>query len=127
MAEKLRVVIADDEPMVCVVVKKCIHWEELHLELVGIAYDGQELLQRIRKEQPDLVVTDIDMPEMNGLELIEQVRRENLDCKFIILGDFRGFGAATIISALFVGKVLTLLQKCIGGKLRRIAGITQSV
>ena len=43
MSEKLRVLIADDEPMVCVVVKKCIHWEELGLELAGVASDGQEL------------------------------------------------------------------------------------
>lgn len=91
MSETLRVVIADDEPRVCVVVKKCVHWDELNLELVGVAYDGKELLEIITKTRPDLVITDIDMPEMNGLELIEQVRKENIDCKFIIISGYRQF------------------------------------
>ena len=59
MNEKLRVLIADDEPMVCVVVKKCIYWEKLGMELAGVASDGQELMDLIKKEKPDIVITDI--------------------------------------------------------------------
>ncbi|MGL5435650.1 MAG: response regulator [Lachnospiraceae bacterium] len=91
MSETLRIVIADDEPKVCIVVQKCVHWEELNLELVGIAHDGQQLFEKIITEKPDLVITDIDMPEMNGLELIEQVRKQNIDCKFIIISGYRQF------------------------------------
>lgn len=91
MSEKLRVIIADDEPMVCVVVKKCIHWEELELELAGIAYDGEELLDKIRNQKPDLVITDISMPERSGLDLIEQVRKDGLNCHFIIISGYRQF------------------------------------
>lgn len=91
MSEKLKVIIADDEPLICVVVQKCIHWQELNLELVGIAHDGNELLRMIHENRPDLVITDIDMPEMNGLEMIEQVRKADLDCKFVILSGYRQF------------------------------------
>lgn len=91
MSERLRVVIADDEPKVCVVVQKCIHWDELELELTGIAHNGKDLLDRILETKPDLVVTDIDMPEMNGLELIETVRKSDIDCKFIIISGYRQF------------------------------------
>lgn len=91
MSEKLRVLIADDEPMVCVVVKKCIHWEELGLELAGVASDGQELMDLIKKEKPDIVITDISMPELSGLDLIENVRKEGAACRFIIISGYRQF------------------------------------
>lgn len=91
MSENLRVIIADDEPMVCVVVKKCVHWETLGLELAGIAYDGEELLSLIRSSKPDIVITDISMPELSGLDMIEEVRKEGLNCKFIIISGYRQF------------------------------------
>lgn len=91
MFEKLKVVIADDEPRVCVVIQKSIHWEELELELVGIAHNGKALLDKILETKPDLVVTDIEMPEMNGLELIETVRKADIDCKFVIVSGYRQF------------------------------------
>ena len=91
MSEILRVVIADDEPRVCIVVQNCVHWDELNLELVGVAHNGIDLFEQIRETKPDLVITDIDMPEMNGLELIEAVRKQNIDCKFIIISGYRQF------------------------------------
>lgn len=91
MSEKLKVVITDDEPKVCVVVQKCVHWEDLELELVGTAHNGKELLDKILETKPDLVITDIDMPEMNGLELIETVRKAEIKCKFIIISGYRQF------------------------------------
>lgn len=91
MAEKMKVMIADDEPMVCVVVKSCIKWEELNLELVGVAHDGKELLSKISVEKPDIVITDISMPEINGLDLIERIRKQNVKCKFIIISGYRQF------------------------------------
>lgn len=91
MAEKIKVMIADDEPMVCVVVKSCIKWDELNLELAGVAHDGKELLSKISEEKPDIVITDISMPEINGLDLIERIRKENVKCKFIIISGYRQF------------------------------------
>lgn len=91
MDEKLRVMIADDEPMVCVVVQHSIHWQELGMELTGVAHDGLELLEKIKEKKPDIVITDISMPELSGLELIEQIRKENLECKFIIISGYRQF------------------------------------
>lgn len=91
MSERLRVVIADDEPKVCIVVQKCVHWEELNLDLVGVAHNGVELLEKISETKPDMVITDIDMPEMNGLELIEAVRKQNIDSRFIIVSGYRQF------------------------------------
>lgn len=91
MSERLKVIIADDEPKVCVVIQKSIHWDELELEMVGIAHNGKELLDKILETKPDIVITDIEMPEMNGLELIETVRKADIDCKFIIVSGYRQF------------------------------------
>lgn len=87
----LKVIIADDERMVCVVIEKCIHWEELGMELVGIAYDGNDLFEQIQQKRPDIVITDISMPERNGLDLIELVRKENIKCRIVIISGYRQF------------------------------------
>ncbi|MDY3917399.1 MAG: response regulator [Candidatus Limivivens sp.] len=91
MTERLKVMIADDEPMVCVVVQSSIHWEELELELVGVAHDGLGLMEKMKAAKPDIIITDISMPELGGLDFIEQVRRENGTCRFIIISSYRQF------------------------------------
>lgn len=87
----LKVAIADDEPMICVVIQKCIHWEELGLEQVGVASDGYELLELVHKESPDIVITDINMPGLNGLELIEACRKEKSRARFVIITGYKQF------------------------------------
>lgn len=91
MAEKIKVIIADDEPRVCVVIQNCIRWEELGMELVGVAHNGKELLDQIGQYVPDIVITDISMPEINGMDLIEQTRKQNVNCRFIIISGYRQF------------------------------------
>ena len=63
--------IADDEPLIRNGVKKIIDWESLGFSEIFLAEDGQEALDIIRKNHVDLVLTDIVMPFMDGLELTE--------------------------------------------------------
>lgn len=91
MEEKLRVILADDEPMICVVVQSCIHWQELGLEHVGTAYSGQELIDMIETEKPDIVVTDIRMPGLTGLDAIERIGQQRTECHFIVLTGYQQF------------------------------------
>lgn len=63
-----KVMIADDEPFVREGLKILIDWKDMGYELVSICSDGKELLDAIEKEQPDLVILDIRMPVINGLE-----------------------------------------------------------
>lgn len=65
----LKVLIADDEPRVGQLVKNLIHWDELGLSFVDICRDGRTALERIEQEQPEIVITDIRMPVLTGLEL----------------------------------------------------------
>lgn len=85
------VIIADDEQLICELLKSLINWEELRLELIGEVYNGFELYQEILDKHPDIVVTDISMPQMDGIELIGRIRKEGIPCHFVIVSGYRQF------------------------------------
>lgn len=85
------VMIADDEPSICELIRHLIRWEELGLAFMGSVHDGQELYQAIVQRRPDVVISDVVMPRMTGLDIIRRVREEGLDCSFIIISGHRHF------------------------------------
>lgn len=87
----LKVLICDDEGKVCKLIKNLIEWDELGLSLCGIAYTGQKALEIIESRRPDIVVTDIRMPDLDGLELVKRVRELNPDTQFIIISGYQYF------------------------------------
>ena len=89
--KKNKVLIADDEELICVLLQKIIQWEELNLELAGVVNNGADLFEAINEKHPDIVITDICMPGMDGIELIKKVRYEQIPCKFIIVSGYRQF------------------------------------
>lgn len=86
-----KVVIADDEWMIREGVKKLIDWEEFGFEIVGLASNGQEALDLYRQTMPDLIVSDIRMPMMDGLALIKHIRTENESIEFLVLSGYADF------------------------------------
>ncbi len=80
-----KVLLVEDEVFVRESVKELIQWEDIGFTLAGEAGNGQEALDRIIKDPPDLVLTDIVMPIMDGIELLRQTRANGLDCKFVML------------------------------------------
>ena len=90
-ADRERVVIADDEQLICTLLTEIIRWDELGLELAGVAHNGRELWQEILDKHPDIVITDICMPELDGIELVRQVREKGIPCRFIIVSGYRLF------------------------------------
>lgn len=87
----LGIIIVDDEVLVRVGVKSLIDWEAEGYQILGEAGNGAEGLELITTKKPDIVITDIKMPVMDGLEMIKKVQEENLDTKFIILSSFDEF------------------------------------
>ena len=88
-----KLLIVDDEPLVQVGIKSMLNWQELDVGICGIAMNGQAALDIIEKEDPDIVITDLKMPIMSGLELIRNCRERYGSERpaFIILTSYEDF------------------------------------
>ncbi|RJE90335.1 response regulator [Paenibacillus sp. 1011MAR3C5] len=80
-----KVLIVDDEHLVRYGIKAMIDWESIGFQVVGEASNGREGLQAFQELAPDVLITDIKMPVMDGMELIAQVRMIDRDAKLILL------------------------------------------
>lgn len=90
-----KVLLVDDEPYVIDLLKNLIDWEKHGFRLCGEATNGEDALKIIHEMNPHLVITDIQMPIMNGLELIEHTTEMlHLKTKFIILSAYDEFAYA---------------------------------
>ncbi|MET3545560.1 two-component system response regulator YesN [Paenibacillus favisporus] len=87
----LKVLLADDEPLMLEGLCFLVDWTELGFEICGTAMDGDDALQLIQSLNPDLVITDVRMPVIDGLELIKQVQGGALQPKFIIISGYADF------------------------------------
>lgn len=87
----MKAVIADDEKMALVMLRKFTDWEGLGLALAGEARDGEELLALIEDIRPDIVVTDIKMPVFSGLEIIAKTLEMGLKPYFLITSAYTDF------------------------------------
>ncbi len=91
MEKKHRLLIVEDEARIGELIRKLIHWDELGLECQGMAANGQIAYDTICTDQPDIVITDIRMPRINGLDLIEMSRKLFPDIRFIVLSGYKEF------------------------------------
>lgn len=87
----LKVLIADDEVKVCQLIFHLIDWEAIGLEVVGIVNDGKSAYQFVCKKRPDIVITDIRMPNYDGIELIRKLKEQFPDIYFIIISGYSHF------------------------------------
>ncbi|MCR5432348.1 MAG: response regulator [Lachnospiraceae bacterium] len=88
----LNVLLVDDEPVILEGLSMMIDWEQEGMKIIGTATDGLEAFRMIRELSPDIVITDIKMPRMSGLEMLERVReRGNGQICFIVLTGFDDF------------------------------------
>lgn len=88
----LRVVLIDDEPLVIEGLMEMIHWHEYGFKVTGVAHDGQSGLDLIKEIGPDLIITDIRMPELNGLKMIELCQKQmNKEMCFLVLSGYNDF------------------------------------
>ena len=90
----LKVLIIDDEAIIRRGLREIIDWREMGFEVVGEAGDGEIGLALIQSEQPDIVATDIRMPFMDGLQMIEHSCLEGLKTRFLILSGYDEFDYA---------------------------------
>lgn len=87
-----KVLIVDDEPMAIEAIKLAADWEELDLFICGECTNGKDALKLAREMRPDLIITDVEMPIMNGIELVRRVASDvDPDIKFIIVSGYDQF------------------------------------
>lgn len=87
----VKVVIADDELHICRLIQALIDWEELGMELAGVAGNGVEALALLKREKPDILITDIRMPGCSGLELIEKARDICSNLQIVVISGYANF------------------------------------
>ena len=89
-----KVVIVDDEPIIVEGLSKGIEWEKWNCRVVGTAENGQEGMNLIHNSAPDILITDISMPKVDGLQMIAALRSEYPAMQISILTGFREFDFA---------------------------------
>jgi len=88
----IKLLIVDDEPLVQVGIMSMLNWPDLGIKVIGTAVNGDQALKLIEEHRPELVITDIKMPIMNGLDMIRACREKYTSppC-FIVLTSFEEF------------------------------------
>ena len=86
-----RIIIIDDEPLILAGIASLIIWEDYECTIIGKATNGPTAFDMIMDLQPDIVITDIRMPVLNGLELVEKCKENNCSFAFIVLTNLEEF------------------------------------
>lgn len=109
MSEYLfKVLAADDEYWICESLRNMILWEEYSFQFMKPAYDGEDALQKIREDPPDILITDINMPFIGGIELIKKVKTLYPDIVILVLSGYSDFNY--VREALLAGAADYLLK-----------------
>lgn len=112
-----KIILADDEPLIIRGLKKMIDWELLNAKVVGAVTDGRQLLDLIRTSKPDIIVSDIAMPNLSGLDVIKSIKQNHWDIKVIFLSGYQEFDYAK--QAITYGAVDYLLKPASKGELEQ--------
>lgn len=90
----IRVLIVDDEPLERVLIRKGFDWESHDFEVIGEAASASEAREYVERYKPEIVLTDINMPGEDGLELSAQIRAIAADTSIVIVTSYRDFDYA---------------------------------
>ncbi|WP_165452514.1 response regulator [Paenibacillus thalictri] len=120
-----KVILVDDEAFIRSSVRQFVPWATYGFEVIGEASAGRQALTMIRERRPDLVLADIIMPGMNGIELLEQVRSAGINAKFVMLtcvNEFEYARKAVELGASGYVLKLSMDEEAMGDMLRKVGG-----
>lgn len=100
--EKIRVLVVDDSALMRRIISDMINQEE-DMEVVSVARNGEELLQKIQVLKPDVVTLDVEMPKMNGVEALGELKKRSLKTPVIMLSSITTEGARITMECLDLG------------------------
>jgi two-component system chemotaxis response regulator CheB len=104
MSEKKKILVIDDSAFMRRVISDIIN-SDARCETIGTAKNGKDGLDKIKKLNPDVVTLDIEMPIMTGLEMLEQLREENINVSVIVMSTLAEEGKKETIRALELGAI----------------------
>ncbi len=81
---KIKIILVEDHPMVRIGLKSLLSGSE-HIDIIGEASNGVEAIELIEKDPPEIVLSDISMPQMNGLSLAKHIQDNHPDIKVLLL------------------------------------------
>ena len=124
MSEKVRIVIAEDHTILREGLRSLLS-SNAHFEIVAEAGDGREAIRHAKKYKPDLILTDLSMPRMNGMEAIKEIKRESPTTKVLvltvhkaeeyILATFRAGADGYLLKDSTHSELLMAVKKVLGG------------
>lgn len=83
-----RILLVDDEPIVKVALRTIADWESIGFTICATASDGNEALEQVERFRPDIIITDLKMPRMDGLELIKRLNEQKYTGKILVASNF---------------------------------------
>lgn len=86
-----KLIVADDEPKIRRGIENILDWQDLNVEIVGEAEDGEIALEVVKQKKPDIILLDINMPFLNGLNLLEKLKEINNKSIVIIISGYDDF------------------------------------
>lgn len=89
-----KAIIADDEKIIRTGLKSIIDWESLGFEIQEVFSDGEEIIEYLEYEMPDVILTDIKMVNVSGIDVVKYVSEHKLPCKVILISGFHEFELA---------------------------------
>ena len=113
----LKVLVVEDEEMIRKGIVLTVDWAALDCVVVGEAANGEEALQAARRYEPTLIITDLKMPKMDGIEMLQKLREQGCTAPAIILTAYDSFEYAR--SAMRLGAVDFLLKPFHDGELEQ--------
>lgn len=103
----LKMIIADDEQIILDGLRESIDWQSFEIEIVGAAKNGVEALERVTSCRADIVMTDIRMPGLSGLELVKEIHKIRQDVRIILISAYEQFDFAQEAISLGVQSYIT--------------------
>lgn len=104
----MKVLIVDDDYIIIKGLEKLIDWDKLNMEIFAVANDGQEALSILEKTPVDIVITDVNMPQLSGIDFVKKAREVQMDFQLIIISGYQNFDYAK--SGMDLGAVNYLLK-----------------
>lgn len=104
----MKVLIVDDDYIIIKGLEKLIDWDKLNMEICAVANDGQEALSILEKTPVDIVITDVNMPQLSGIDFVKKAREVQMDFQLIIISGYQNFDYAK--SGMDLGAVNYLLK-----------------